>query len=81
MAHFPVPTRNPRSSAAASAPLAGPEEAELRRRLGGQSIIRDLDRKGLPLTRENYAQAMFPDVSAEDWTAEHEDALPRELRL
>jgi hypothetical protein len=52
----------------------------LRTRLGGQSIIRDLDRKGLPLTRENYIQAMFPDISEEDWSAEHEDALPRELR-
>ena len=64
----------------ASRRLDGPAEAELRARLGGQSTIRDLDRKGLPLTRENYIQAMFPDVAEEDWGAEHEDALPRELR-
>lgn len=49
-------------------------------RLGRDSIIRDLDRKGLPLTRENYINSMFPDVSEEDWGNEHEDALPRELR-
>jgi len=55
-------------------------EAELRARLGRDSIIRDLDRKGLPLTRENYIRAMFEDVPEDEWGAEHEDALPRELR-
>jgi hypothetical protein len=80
MANYPVPTRKPRYLEGASKPLDGPAEAELRARLGGQSIIRDLDRKGLPLTRKNYIGAMFPDVHEDDWGAEHEDALPRELR-
>jgi hypothetical protein len=81
MANYSAQMRKPRYLDGTSAPLSGPEETELRARLGGQTFIQELDRKGLPLTRENYIKAMFgDDVHEDDWGAEHEDALPRELR-
>jgi len=50
----------------------------LRTRYPNDPTIRYLDRKGLPLTRANYIAAGHdPD---QEWTAEHEAALPRELR-
>ena len=54
----------------------------MRARLGSQSVIRSLDRRGLPLTRQNYINALWEDhVPEGEWTAEHEDTLPRELQL
>jgi hypothetical protein len=82
MATQPQPTPARRYLAGASTPLTGPEEAELRARLPQDGNIYDLDRRGWPLTRENYIRVQHgclpPD---EEWSAEHEEGLPREFWL
>jgi hypothetical protein len=39
-----------------------------------------LRRKGKAVTRQNYIDAMWDHAADGEWTAEHEDSLPRELR-
>jgi hypothetical protein len=65
----------------ASSPLPGPQEAELRAMHSKDGVIRSLDKSGLPITRENYILRMHGSLPADDeWGAEHEDALPLQLR-
>jgi hypothetical protein len=66
-----------------SPPLSEAEQAAMRARYPQDSVIKDLDERGLPLTRENYIlncwgpESELP--SDEEWTAEHEASLPREF--
>jgi hypothetical protein len=39
-------------------------------------VVDAMQRAGEPLTRENYIRNAYPDVSPEEWTAEHEAELP-----
>ena len=61
----------------ASNRLDGAAEAELRARHPSNLTIQWLDAHNLPLTRQNFIDAMGHEG---EWTAEHEEALPRELQ-
>jgi hypothetical protein len=39
-------------------------------------VVDAMQRAGEKLTRENYIRNAYPDVSPEEWTAEHEAELP-----
>jgi hypothetical protein len=66
--------------AASRRPIGPAAEAELRARLPKDGIIRALDQRGLPITRENYIGVMHGNLPPdEEWSGEHEADLPREL--
>lgn len=81
MATQPQPTPARRYLDGASSPLPGPQEAELRAMHPQDGVIRSLDKSGLPVTRANYILRMHGSYPSDDeWGAEHEDALPLQLR-
>jgi hypothetical protein len=81
MATNPQTTSERRYLAGASAPLSGADEDELRAQNPTNGVIRSLDKSGLPITRANYILRMHGSYPSDDeWGAEHEDALPHQLR-
>lgn len=77
MATNPLAKSKTASWEGASKGLSGPEEAELRRNHPNNLTIKWLDENHIPITRQNYIDAGAPEG---EWTAEHEDSLPRELK-
>ena len=80
MAHDPTRTSSLLFSGGASKSQNGGLDAALPESSGSPSIIAYLKRHGIPLTRDTYKDAMWDHAADEEWTAEHEDSLPRDLR-
>lgn len=47
---------------------------------GSDAVIQGMLKRGVPITRENYIEAAYPEGKPSPWTAEHEDALPLRLQ-
>lgn len=43
-------------------------------------LVNWLNKKGIPVTRDNYIALAYPDGPPAPWTAEHEADLPDELQ-
>ena len=55
-----------------------PEMPEYQRLIGSDPLLRDMAKSGVPLNRENYIAANWPDgFGDEGWGWEHEEQLPR----
>jgi hypothetical protein len=62
-----------------SAPL-DPASPEYQRLIGSSPVLQAMVRYGVPLSRENYIAANWPDGAPEPWGAEHEEQLQAPFR-